>query len=110
LKLVLNFNIRAATVLYFNGEGSTVAVVNKRLSSDKGGYTVIYNAPTLPGMSGGGVFNKAGQLVAIHGVGDQYTANTGVERQISGSSGIANRPIGSKISYNRGIPTLREVY
>jgi tetratricopeptide (TPR) repeat protein/V8-like Glu-specific endopeptidase len=35
-----------------------------------GGYAIIYSARTLPGMSGGGVFNDAGELIAIHGRGD----------------------------------------
>jgi Trypsin-like peptidase domain len=47
--------------------GQAIAVVDKRLTGDRGGYTVIYNAQTQPGMSGGGVFDRAGRLVAIHG-------------------------------------------
>jgi tetratricopeptide (TPR) repeat protein/V8-like Glu-specific endopeptidase len=35
-----------------------------------GGYAIIYSARTLPGMSGGGVFNAEGELIAIHGRGD----------------------------------------
>jgi tetratricopeptide (TPR) repeat protein/V8-like Glu-specific endopeptidase len=35
-----------------------------------GGYAIIYSARTLPGMSGGGVFNANGELIAIHGRGD----------------------------------------
>jgi tetratricopeptide (TPR) repeat protein len=87
------------------GKGSTIAVVNRRLSGDKGGYTVIYDAPTLPGMSGGGVFDQAGQLVAIHGVGDRYTSSTGATRKrVQGISNIVSQTVGSKIGYNRGIP------
>jgi tetratricopeptide (TPR) repeat protein len=80
------------------GQGETLAVVNKRLVGDGGGYTVVYNAETLPGMSGGGAFNSEGQLVAIHGRGDRYTANTQ-----AGSSYIKSE-VNSKIGYNRGIP------
>jgi hypothetical protein len=40
------------------GEGRAIAVVNKRLTGDSGGYTIVYNAFTLPGMSGGGVFDS----------------------------------------------------
>jgi tetratricopeptide (TPR) repeat protein len=79
------------------GEGKAIAVVNKRLAGDNGGYTIIYNAPTLPGVSGGGVFDSNGQLVAIHGVGDRFKENTD-------SEGIAKNEVGSKIGYNRGIP------
>jgi tetratricopeptide (TPR) repeat protein len=77
------------------GIGQTIAVANKRFDGDNGGYTVIYNAQTLPGMSGGGIFNENGQLVAIHGYGDRFTQNT--------DNGDKFR-VGSKIGYNRGIP------
>jgi tetratricopeptide (TPR) repeat protein len=77
------------------GEGKVVAVVNKRLEGNSGGYTIIYDAATLPGMSGGGVFDSSGQLVAIHGQGSQYQGNTDLNN---------NYKVGSKIGYNRGIP------
>jgi tetratricopeptide (TPR) repeat protein len=76
------------------GIGDVVAVSNKQLSNDNG-YTVIYNAPTLPGMSGGGVFDSNGQLVAIHGRGDLY----GIRTEVSAS----DSRIGTKIGFNRGI-------
>jgi S1-C subfamily serine protease len=62
----------------FSG-GEAIAVVNKRLTGDRGGYTIIYNALTLPGMSGGGIFDANGQLVAIHGQGDRYQENTEIK-------------------------------
>jgi tetratricopeptide (TPR) repeat protein len=77
--------------------GEAIAVVNKRLTGDGGGYTIIYNASTLPGMSGGGVFDSSGQLVAIHGYGDRFKENT----EINNESRIDH-----KIGYNRGIPVL----
>jgi S1-C subfamily serine protease len=77
------------------GEGKVIAAVNKRLQGDKGGYSIIYDALTLPGMSGGGVFNDKGELVAIHGIGDRYTAGTDTE---------ADWRIGDKLGFNRGIP------
>jgi tetratricopeptide (TPR) repeat protein len=77
------------------GAGNAIAVVNKRLKGDSGGYTVIYNAQTLPGMSGGGVFDSNGQLVAIHGYGDRYRDNTDVDDQSR---------VDSKMGVNRGIP------
>jgi tetratricopeptide (TPR) repeat protein len=75
-------------------KGRAIAVVNKRLIADKGGYSIIYNADTLPGMSGGGVFNAKGQLVAIHGIGDRYQAGTDAD----------DKKLNTKIGYNRGIP------
>jgi tetratricopeptide (TPR) repeat protein len=77
------------------GEGNVITSVNKRLQGDKGGYSIIYDAFTLPGMSGGGVFNEQGELVAIHGIGDRYTAGTEVESEWR---------IGNKLGFNRGIP------
>jgi tetratricopeptide (TPR) repeat protein len=78
-------------------QGKTIAVANRRLTADQGGYSIIYNAVTWPGMSGGGVFDQNGKLVAIHGVGDRYIAGTDIGR------GADNR-IGEKIGFNRGIP------
>jgi Flp pilus assembly protein TadD len=83
------------------GSGQARAVVNKRLLGDRGGYTVVYNAETLPGMSGGGAFDKNGRLVAVHGNGDRYTENTQAEVWRSNTS---KAEVGSKIGINRGIP------
>jgi tetratricopeptide (TPR) repeat protein len=83
------------------GEGQAIAVVNSRLKNKKGdnvdggGYTIVYNAFTLPGMSGGGVFSGNGQLVAIHGQGDKYKENTEIDNKSR---------VDSKIGLNRGIP------
>jgi S1-C subfamily serine protease len=80
------------------GEGKISAIVQKRLQSDRGGYTVMYSAPTLLGMSGGGVFDQNGRLVAIHGIGDRYQDNTEIPDRY-----IAKAQESSKIGYNRGI-------
>jgi tetratricopeptide (TPR) repeat protein len=77
------------------GRGQAVAVVNRRIQGDQGGYSVVYDSPTLPGMSGGGVFNRDGDLVAIHGQGDRYKSGTDVED---------DSRVGEKIGLNRGIP------
>jgi tetratricopeptide (TPR) repeat protein len=85
------------------GRGNAIAVVNKRLEGDSGGYTIIYDAFTLPGMSGGGVFNSSGQLVAIHGRGDKYTN----KENILANNNPHNFQVNTKIGYNRGIPVQR---
>jgi tetratricopeptide (TPR) repeat protein len=77
------------------GRGQAVAVVNRRIQGDMGGYSVVYNSPTLSGMSGGGVFNRDGDLVAIHGRGDQYKLGTEVD---------SDSRVGEKVGLNRGIP------
>jgi tetratricopeptide (TPR) repeat protein len=76
------------------GIGETKAAVHKRLIDDNGGYTIVYTAFTSPGMSGGGVFNQNGQLVAIHGQGDRFRENTE----------STSLRVGNKTGYNRGIP------
>jgi tetratricopeptide (TPR) repeat protein len=75
--------------------GEVIAVVDKRIEGDRGGYSLIYNAFTLPGMSGGAVFDSNGQLVAIHGQGERFGNNTELDDKSQ---------VGSKIGYNRGIP------
>jgi tetratricopeptide (TPR) repeat protein/V8-like Glu-specific endopeptidase len=37
----------------------------------RGGYGLLYDNSTLPGMSGGPLLNEQGQLVGLHGKGDQ---------------------------------------
>jgi tetratricopeptide (TPR) repeat protein len=53
---------------YMFRKGDVVANSVSGLNRD--GYGMIYTANTLPGMSGGGVFDENGKLVAIHGQGD----------------------------------------
>jgi tetratricopeptide (TPR) repeat protein len=84
------------------GAGKAQAVVNKRLVGDGGGYTVVYDAETLPGMSGGGAFDRDGRLVAVHGYGDRFTENTQTEEIASNI--ISKEEMNSKIGLNRGIP------
>jgi tetratricopeptide (TPR) repeat protein len=59
------------------------------------GYSMVYTNNTLPGMSGGGVFNRSGQLVGIHGRGD-------VDTKLESSA--INSNIRVKTGFNLGIP------
>jgi tetratricopeptide (TPR) repeat protein/V8-like Glu-specific endopeptidase len=59
------------------------------------GYSMVYTNNTLPGMSGGGVFNSSGELVGIHGRGD-------VDTKLESSS--INSGIRIKTGFNLGIP------
>jgi tetratricopeptide (TPR) repeat protein len=56
--------------VYVFRKGDVVANSSRPLD---GGYALIYSANTLPGMSGGGVFNDRGELIATHGRGDIST-------------------------------------
>lgn len=92
--------------------GTIVASVSNRLTGDRGGYTVIYDASTSPGMSGGGVFNRQGQIIAIHGQGDRYREGTEtnvfhdqIRKDLNPNWGnIYNAIVDQKIGINRGIP------
>jgi tetratricopeptide (TPR) repeat protein len=91
------------------GSGTAQAVVNRRLKDDNGGYTVIYDAETQPGMSGGGAFDRNGRLVAIHGYGDRLTENdlAGRASQYKNADIVSdwgNLFIDRKLGLNRGIP------
>jgi tetratricopeptide (TPR) repeat protein/V8-like Glu-specific endopeptidase len=59
------------------------------------GYAMVYTNPTLPGMSGGGVFNSNGELVGIHGRGD-------VDSRLEAST--INADVRVKTGFNLGIP------
>ncbi|WP_310488068.1 tetratricopeptide repeat-containing serine protease family protein [Chamaesiphon sp. VAR_69_metabat_338] len=71
-------------------EGRVSANSNKTFEN---GYSLVYSNDTLPGMSGGGVLNTNGELVAIHGRGDREQ--------------LADGTIGSKTGFNVGIPIDR---
>ncbi len=45
-------------------------VVSKLSRPAPDGYGFLYSNATIPGMSGGGVFNTSGELIAIHGRGE----------------------------------------
>jgi Flp pilus assembly protein TadD/V8-like Glu-specific endopeptidase len=65
-------------------------------STDLGnGYTVVYNSNTLPGMSGGGVFNSNDELIAIHGKGDRVE---------TGGNKDNGATVKLKTGYDLGIP------
>jgi tetratricopeptide (TPR) repeat protein len=79
-------------------KGKLIANVKNRVIDDNGGYTMLYDALTLPGMSGSGVFNSQGQVVAIHGNGDKFKKGTDTNDDYR---------IGEKLGINRGIPANR---
>ncbi|MTJ34967.1 tetratricopeptide repeat-containing serine protease family protein, partial [Dolichospermum sp. UHCC 0260] len=63
----------------------------------KDGYALVYSNITLPGMSGGPVFNEQGELIGVHGKGDESEAE------------IATSKINLEVAYvksgfNLGIP------
>jgi Trypsin-like peptidase domain/Tetratricopeptide repeat len=79
--------------VYSLRKGRVVANSNKEFDE---GYGIVYGSNTLPGMSGGGVFNDLGELIAIHGKGD-------VTSSASLGNG-SNSPVRLKTGYDLGIP------
>jgi tetratricopeptide (TPR) repeat protein len=68
-------------------------VANPATKQQGKGYSLIYSNNTLPGHSGGPVWNDRGELIAIHGQGDvdsksQETMNDGVRVKTGYNLGI----------------------
>jgi tetratricopeptide (TPR) repeat protein/V8-like Glu-specific endopeptidase len=78
--------------IYNFTEGKVTANASRPLA---GGYALVYSNNTLPGMSGGPVFNDAGETIAIHGRGDV---------QETTKSSEINENIRIKTGFNLGIP------
>jgi tetratricopeptide (TPR) repeat protein len=106
-KLIDNSDrIEATETVYVSGFPLSTAIKNSTFSIIKGdvvanpsntqqgkGYSLIYSNNTLPGYSGGPVWNDNGELIAIHGQGDidtklQDTANDGVRVKTGYNLGI----------------------
>jgi len=51
-------------------------VLRNELPVSTSGYQIIYTNPTLPGMSGGPVFNWLGRVVGVHGLAETDLAMT----------------------------------
>jgi tetratricopeptide (TPR) repeat protein len=79
--------------IYNFTEGKVTANANRPLAE---GYSLVYSNSTLPGMSGGPVFNDAGELIAIHGRGDTQESS-----QVS----EINQNVRIKTGFNLGITT-----
>jgi tetratricopeptide (TPR) repeat protein/V8-like Glu-specific endopeptidase len=106
-KLIDNSDrIEATETVYVSGFPISTAIKNSTFTIVKGdivanpsntqqgkGYSLIYSNNTLPGYSGGPVWNDKGELIAIHGQGDvdtklQDTANDGVRVKTGYNLGI----------------------
>jgi serine protease Do len=82
--------------IYDCRDGKVIDNLTKN-SINNNGYNLIYDNPTLPGMSGGAVLNDAKQLIGIHGRGEGATDIT---------SDAINPDVGIiKSGRNLGIPS-----
>ena len=59
--------------IYIFTDGKITANASRPL---KDGYALLYSNLTLPGMSGGPVFNEKGELIGVHGRGDEADIET----------------------------------
>jgi serine protease Do len=88
----------------FPGRGSTInelaynftegQLTARSLKAQPDGYALVYTNKTLPGMSGGPVFNQDAQLIGIHGAADGQSQN--LEK--------LNSKVFVKTGFNLGIP------
>jgi Flp pilus assembly protein TadD len=106
-KLIENSNrVEAGEAIYVSGFPHSTAidksvftfvrgdVVSNSSANQQGkGYSLIYSNNTLPGHSGGPVWNDRGELIAIHGQGDVD----------SKSQATSNNDVRIKTGYNLGI-------
>jgi tetratricopeptide (TPR) repeat protein len=79
------------TSIYNFTEGKVTANASRPLAD---GYSLVYNNNTLPGVSGGPVFNDSGELIAIHGKGDVQSESQASE---------INKNVRVKTGFNLGI-------
>jgi tetratricopeptide (TPR) repeat protein len=88
----------ASTGQFKDAQGLVLANSSRstKLTNAKG-YSMVYDAFTINGMSGSGVWNNQGQVIAIHGFGWRYEKGT-----IS-----SDRNLGQKFGWNMGIPISR---
>ncbi|WP_404787121.1 tetratricopeptide repeat-containing serine protease family protein [Altericista sp. CCNU0014] len=88
----------------FPGQGSTINALTYNFTEGQltalsskpqtGGYSLVYTNKTLPGMSGGPVFDREARLVGIHGAADGQTQT--LEK--------LNARVFMKTGFNLGIP------
>jgi S1-C subfamily serine protease len=88
----------------FPGRGSTISALTYNFTEgqltaraskpQQGGYALVYTNKTLPGMSGGPVFDQEAQLVGIHGAADGQSQT--LEK--------LNARVFMKTGFNLGIP------
>jgi tetratricopeptide (TPR) repeat protein/V8-like Glu-specific endopeptidase len=78
--------------IYTFSDGKITANSSKPFAN---GYSIVYSCNTLPGMSGGPVLNDKGELIAVHGKGDN-------QERIKQSE--VNSSVWVKTGFNLGIP------
>ncbi|MDJ1180232.1 serine protease [Roseofilum sp. BLCC_M91] len=70
-----------------------------------GGYAIVYTNVTRAGMSGGPVFDVAGRVVGIHGMGDaERIVGTDPNARPGQEAARTSRTVNIKTGFNLGIP------
>ncbi len=93
--------------------GELVAETSISIGKDKDGYNLLYKTPTKPGMSGGGVFDEDGFLVAIHGRGEKDNASSnflGIPTKTGVNLGLSLRHIQDKNYFITDLNDIGESY
>ncbi len=73
---VAGFPTSTLTVVDESLQSTAGNLTSSIVSPDANGYSLIYDAVTQPGMSGGPVLNNEGQLIGIHGKGARDTSGS----------------------------------
>lgn len=58
--------------IYHFVQGQVIANATKEEPISDEGYGLVYDNATLPGMSGGPIFNQQGEVIGIHGKGERF--------------------------------------
>lgn len=95
----------STTMKFVDDDGSVMANSSHINDlSDKNGYGIIYNAYTNKGMSGSAIWNRQGEIVAIHGRGLRYEVGSLRWLEVRDSE---TDKVSDKYGWNIGIPVNR---
>lgn len=76
-------------------------IVTQQQSQERGGYTMVYAAITIPGMSGGPVLDADGKVIGVHGTG---TGTNSIQLESGGTKNHIDLGMEIKQMVSKAIP------